>query len=306
MSSFRSWLHAARLRTLPLALSSIFLGGILAGIDGYVNLLSFSLAVIVTIILQVLSNFANDYGDFSSGVDVEGRVGPARALQSGMVTRSQMKKAMILLTGFALVLGILLIWTSELSLTGKISLLLMGIAAIVAAITYTVGDKPYGYRGLGDLAVFIFFGLLGVLGSHWIVHGTFHSVNLLLAATAGFFSAGVLNLNNMRDRKADRAHGKNTLPVLMGARKARIYHSFLLSAGWLTAILYTWLKSDHWYQWLFLAALPLFIYHGRQLSLREDAALDPLLKQLSLSTLIFVILFGLSWLPGNPAVISLF
>lgn len=296
MSVWSAWIHAARLRTLPLALSVVLMGGILAYADGYVNGWAFFLAVLTTLILQILSNFANDYGDFSSGVDVEGRVGPERALQGGHISPLQMRRALMITSFLALVSGISLLLTAEISTRVLLLFLLLGILAIVAAITYTVGKRPYGYVGLGDVSVFIFFGLVGVLGSHFLIHGQFIPRNILLAATCGFFSVGVLNLNNIRDLEADKFHRKNTVPVTLGQQKARIYHVLLIAGGWGLVVVYTLLNYQSWTQWLVLLALPLFIQNVRAVQKRTDRDIDPLLKQLALGTLLFVVLSGIGWM----------
>lgn len=296
MSSWSAWVHAARLRTLPLAISCVLMGGILAYADGGVNSTAFLLAILTTVFLQILSNFANDYGDYSSGVDLHGRVGPVRAMQGGHISQSQMKFALILTSVISFVCGIWLLIVADISRTGLLVLLSIGILAILAAITYTVGKRPYGYFGLGDLSVFIFFGLVGVLGSHYVIHGGFYFRNIFLAATCGFFSVGVLNLNNIRDLDADKLHKKNTLPVILGSKYARKYHLLLISSGWLMALLYVFLYYKHWSQFLILLAIPLFIYNIRQLNVRQGKDVDPLLKQLALSTLLFVILNGIGWM----------
>lgn len=296
MNSWNAWLHAARLRTLPLALSSVLMGGVLAYADGYVDIYALFLAVLTTLLLQILSNFANDYGDFSSGVDLEGRVGPERAMQGGHISPSQMKRAMTVTSGLAFASGIGLLLIAEIPREGLLILLGLGILAIVAAITYTVGKRPYGYVGLGDLSVFVFFGLVGVLGSHYAIHGQFYSRNILLAATCGLFAVGVLNLNNIRDMTADKFHQKNTIPVALGHEKAKIYHTLLIGIGWVLAILYIVFHFHYWTQWLILLSLPLFVHNLRSLWTREEVTIDPLLKQLAISTLIFVLLSGIGWI----------
>lgn len=296
MNSWNAWIHAARLRTLPLALACVLMGGILGYADGYVDNIAFLLAILTTVLLQVLSNFANDYGDFSSGVDLEGRVGPVRAMQGGHISAGQMKRALILTSALTFLCGMGLLFVADIPMAGLVTLLIIGVLAIVAAITYTVGKRPYGYIGLGDLSVFIFFGLVGVLGSHYVIHGAFYFRNLLLAATCGFFSVGVLNLNNIRDLEADKRHHKNTLPVWLGKKKAIQYHGLLLTAGWITALLYYFIYFKNGLQFLFVLTLPLFLYNVRTLVKSDGSTIDPLLKQLALSTLLFVLLNGVGWL----------
>lgn len=298
MSSFKSWIHAARLRTLPLALSSVLMGATLAYADGHVDGTALILAVITTLVLQILSNFANDYGDFSSGVDIEGRIGPERAMQGGHISPVQMKRAIAITSLIALISGIGLLLVADIPIKGLLILLGTGVLAIVAAITYTVGKRPYGYVGLGDLSVFLFFGLVGVLGSHYVIHGEFFARNILLASTLGMFSVGVLNLNNIRDLAADKLHRKNTIPVTLGPQKARIYHLVLLSSGWILAIIYILINNQHWTQWLIFLSFPLFVTNLVSLWNREERQIDPLLKQLAIATLLFVILNGLGWWLG--------
>ncbi len=295
MRQSKAWIHAARLRTLPLALSSVLMGTILAFADGYVHWGTMVLAVITTLLLQILSNFANDYGDYTSGVDVLGRVGPKRAIQGGLINPEQMKKAIIVIAILALVSGLALLLTATITPTGTLVLLCIGLLAILAAITYTVGKRPYGYVGLGDLSVFLFFGLVGVLGSHYVIHGQFYPRNFLLASSCGLFSVGVLNLNNIRDLAADKQHRKNTLPVYFGEKKAKIYHTVLISLGWILALVYGSNFYETWFQWIFLLSLPLFGYNVSALWARQEGNIDPLLRQLAISTLLFVILHGIGW-----------
>ncbi len=296
MSSWNAWVHAARLRTLPLALACVLMGGVLAYADGHVDTAVFILAILTTVSLQILSNFANDYGDYTSGVDLKGRVGPVRAMQGGHISGHQMKSALFITSVLSFVCGLSLLIVADIPWKGFLTLLLIGILAIVAAITYTVGKRPYGYSGLGDLSVFIFFGLVGVLGSHYLIHGHFYPHNILLAATCGFFSVGVLNLNNIRDLAADKIHYKNTIPVSLGKKNAKKYHVLLLALGWMFALSSIFLRYEHWTQWLILLTLPLFIWNIYQLWSRDGEAIDPLLKQLALSTLCFVMVSGLGWI----------
>lgn len=295
MSTWNAWVHAARLRTLPLALSCVLMGGFLAYADGRVDGIAFMLAIVTTVLLQVLSNFANDYGDYASGVDLSGRVGPVRALQGGHLTMSQMKSALFTTSLLAFISGLSLLLVADIPTGGLITLLMVGLLAIIAAITYTIGKRPYGYIGLGDLSVFIFFGMAGVLGSHYVINGTFDAQNILLAASCGFFSVGVLNLNNIRDLEADKVHHKNTLPVWLGRKKAVIYHIVLLTSGWMTALGYHFLNYTSWHQFIFVLALPFFVFNVQRLISQKQDSIDPLLKQLALSTLLFVLLHGLGW-----------
>jgi 1,4-dihydroxy-2-naphthoate octaprenyltransferase len=168
----------------------------------------------------------------------------------------------------------------------------LGLLSILAAIAYTVGRKPYGYIGLGDFSVLIFFGLVGVLGSYYLFTKEFSAYKILPALSCGFFSIGVLNINNIRDIDSDRNAGKFSIPVRIGRRKAIVYHWFLIGAGLLSAIVYTFLTPHGPWQWLFLLSVPLFIWNGMAISQKPSDQLDPYLKQMAMSTLVFVLLFG--------------
>ncbi|MFM7024254.1 MAG: 1,4-dihydroxy-2-naphthoate polyprenyltransferase [Flavobacteriales bacterium] len=291
----KHWLKAFRLRTLPLALSCIILGSTLAMADGFFSTSVFVLAVITTIFLQILSNLSNDYGDSVHGADNAERVGPARTVQSGAITRQQMKKAMILFVVLSLISGIALVYegTKDIDLGYGLFFILLGIVAIAAAIKYTAGKNPYGYRGLGDLFVFLFFGIVGVTGTYYLHNHELNSTILLPAAAIGFLSTAVLNLNNMRDRISDEKAGKRTLVVYLGKDRAKYYHLFLLSAANICAIAFVLTRYQHPKQLLFLAILPIhFMNLKKVFSSNNPAALDPELKKIALSTLLFSILLG--------------
>ncbi len=231
--TFIAWLIAARLRTLPLSLSGIFFGATVALAIEKFDPSVFHWALIVTISLQVLSNFANDLGDGLKGTDNENRIGPKRALQAGLLSARELKTGiviLVILTGLAIYQ---LLQGANLNSTSYAVLAILGVLSIVAALTYTLGKKPYGYYGLGDFMVFFFFGGVAVLGT--IVLFTpkipFYAVGYTL--TAGSLSTAVLNLNNMRDHQSDKASGKNTLVVRMGVRRAKIYHYLLLITAYI-------------------------------------------------------------------------
>jgi 1,4-dihydroxy-2-naphthoate octaprenyltransferase len=294
-SKIVSWLEAFRLRTLPLSLSSILLGGALAYADGPFSWRTTLLAALTTLFLQILSNLANDYGDFSHGLDNEDRQGPSRTLQKGALTPRAMKRAILLFSFLSLLSGILLIRSGTRGLLSAEALLflILGVLAIGAAIKYTVGKKPYGYYGLGDLFVFLFFGLAGVLGTYYLNTHRLPATLLLPASATGFLATGVLNLNNMRDREADRRHGKRTLAVLLGPRNSRIYQLTLLLLAVLFSLIYTLLHYHSPWQFIFLIIVPPLI---RNLQItwsgRSPADLDPLLKKLALTTLLYALSFG--------------
>ncbi len=295
MSRLVNWINAARPRTLPLALSSTILGSFLAAADHAFSWGVFILASLTTVLLQILSNLANDYGDFVNGKDTAARIGPPRMLQSGQISPQQMITALIALVAVTLLSGTALIvaGTDGAPAGSSVFYFLLGIAAIVAALKYTVGKNPYGYRGLGDISVFLFFGLTGALGTYYL-HTHLMKLDLILpAASIGLLSTGVLNLNNMRDEHSDRLAKKRTIVVMIGGDRAKIYHMVLVVAAVVMGLAYTILNYRSGYQFLFLIPLPL-LYQNITTVFRNTrpAELNAELKKLSLSTLLFSVTFG--------------
>ena len=296
MANFGTWVSAARLRTLPLSISGIIVGSSVAVAQNEFNAVIFALALATTLGLQILSNFANDYGDFVKGPDNEERVGPQRALQSGLMTRKEMYWGMIATAIITFLFAVALIYIAfgGRSLVYAVLFLVLGIAAIAAAVKYTVGDSAYGYRGLGDVFVFIFFGLVGVYGSYFLYSLEWDWRVLLPAATVGFLSAGVLNLNNMRDQAADARAGKNTLVVKIGPQNAKQYHYFLLLAAFSCIVLYSAFSFESMDDLLYLFAFfPLLMHLKRVMENKNTVLLDPELKKLAIGTFILSALFGL-------------
>lgn len=295
MDRLRPWLIAARPRTLLLATASVFMGSALAAADGSFRLSVALLTWLTATLLQVLSNFANDYGDFRHGADRERR-GPARAVQSGAVSPRQMLAAIAVSGALALLSGLALVlvafWGRPLLMAGFI---LLGAAALWAAVAYTATDRPYGYAGLGDLMVLIFFGWVAVAGSYALQAMRLPWAVWLPATSSGLLAVAVLNVNNIRDLESDRRAGKRSLPVRLGGRWARVYHGALLALAVLCALAYAQMRSGMW-RWLFLIILPLLAQHLWQLWRRDASQLDPLLKQMALATLAFTVLFGLGML----------
>jgi 1,4-dihydroxy-2-naphthoate octaprenyltransferase len=296
MSNIKAWIVSLRLRTLPLALSTIFMGSFLA-VESY----SFRLSVLIwaaltTLFLQILSNLANDYGDALSGADNDERQGPRRMIQQGIISLKQMKRAIVITSILALISGLILIY---ISLKGAhlyaFVFFLMGIAAIGAAIRYTVGNNPYGYRGMGDFYVFLFFGLLGVGGTYFLHTGQWEWPVLFPAIAIGFFSTGVLNLNNTRDIETDKKSGKKTLPVIMGRKKASWYHFLLIALGWTAMLIWLIRFETNMGAWLTLLSLPVYIKSVAAVFRfkNQPERLDPELRNLSLGTLFFVVLYGI-------------
>ncbi len=294
-----AWIAAARPRTLPLALSSILMGCFLAAHAGSFSWPIAALTIITTTLLQILSNFANDYGDGVSGKDNDARQGPKRAVQSGEISASQMKRAMLLFSILAFVSGIWLLYESlkNSSLQTILMFLGLGVLSIIAAITYTAGKRPYGYAGFGDIAVLVFFGWVGVLGTYYLHTKTF-DWNLVLPATScGLFAVAVLNVNNIRDIESDTLTGKMSIPVRIGRPKAVIYHWAVLILGMICSLCFSISNQTSPYNWIYLLAFPLFFYNGLSVSkLKNAKELDPFLKQMALSTLLYVVLFGIGLL----------
>ncbi len=292
----KNWISAFRLRTLPLALSTVLMGNALAILIDVFNPTIFWLTVLTTLLLQILSNLANDYGDGLKGTDNEERVGPTRAIQSGDISPKQMKNAVILFAFFSLASGIaLLLVALEMDLMLFIFFLL-GIAAIGAAIKYTVGKSAYGYQGLGDLFVFIFFGLVGVLGAYYLQVKSINYWMLLPAIAIGAFSSAVLNLNNMRDIENDAKMGKNTLVVKLGLSASKKYHFLLFLVAYCAIFTFVFIRTAGKQQGtlLIISALVGLIhtFHiKRIIQAKGYAEFDPELKIVALSTL----LFSLGW-----------
>lgn len=293
MSTTQAWLKAFRLRTLPLALSSIAMGGFLAASVGAFQWNIFILCVTTTIFLQVLSNLANDYGDSIHGADSADRKGPTRAVQSGVISSRQMKTAMVIFVILCLASGIsLLLISFGLNWNALLFFFGLGLLSIVAAIAYTVGKRPYGYIGLGDFSVLIFFGIVGVMGSYYLFTKSISWQEIFPALSCGLFSIGVLNINNIRDIESDRKAGKYSIPVRIGREKAVVYHWFLLIGGIACSLVYCFLTFHSPWQFLFLLTIPLFLKNGITVSRKPSSELDPYLKQMAMSTLLFVLLFG--------------
>ena len=296
MANLKSWIQAFRLRTLPLSFSCILLGTFMAVGDGAFDEGVLALSLLTTLFIQVLSNLANDYGDGVKGTDGEERIGPQRALQSGAITPKQMKRAIIICASLTFLTGVFLTYwgTRNLPISYFLGFILLGLLAIWAAIQYTVGKKAYGYYGLGDLFVFIFFGLTGVYGTYFLHTHAWNPLILLPASSMGLLCVGVLNLNNMRDIQSDKSAGKLTLAVKLGLERSRIYHGILLLGALVLAFLFVYLHPRSHWQWIFVISLGPILLNLRKVYLIKDPrAFDPLLKQLALITLLFAVSFGL-------------
>lgn len=296
MASAKSWLKAARLRTLPLALSGIIMGSALAAFWHGFNWLVFILAMLTATLIQVFSNFANDYGDFQKGTDNHQRLGPTRTMQGGEISIKEMKFGMFLIASLSFLLGVVLVFagTCKHSPIAFFVFIGLGILALIAAYFYTAGKRSYGYIGLGDLFVFLFFGLLPVIGVFYLHNNSIETTVWLPAISMGLFSTGVLNLNNTRDIENDKQSGKITIAVKLGPLKSRIYHAVLIMLAWITLIVFTVQHQNTAWQWLFLLVLPVFIIDIIKIfSIKDSRLLDPFLKRLAIQTLALTLLFSL-------------
>ncbi len=293
----KHWIQAARLRTLPLSVSGIIVGSFYAMSQSMFNWKIVIFALSTTLGLQILSNFANDYGDGIKGTDNEDRVGPKRAIQSGVITPAAMKRALVITSILTLISAILLIYVAfkDHNLGFSLFYLGLGILAIASAIRYTVGNSAYGYRGYGDLFVFLFFGLVSTLGIYFMFAKEMDWFLLLPATAIGFLSVAVLNLNNMRDEASDRKSNKNTLVVKMGGEKAKVYHYFLVISAMILVLEFSYFKDFNIDQYIYvLAFIPLIKHLVTVYKNKNPKELDPELKKVALSTFALSVLLSLS------------
>jgi len=292
--NFKAWISAARLRTLPLSVSGIIVGSSLAINHLFWKSSIFWLAILTTVGFQVLSNFANDYGDGVKGTD-DNREGEKRLVASGVISPKQMKRGILITAIVTMIIAIILIYRAFGSEDFLHSLLffILGIASIIAALKYTIGEHAYGYSGLGDIFVFLFFGLLSVLGSYYLFVHQLEWNLLLPASTIGLFSMAVLNLNNMRDVKNDALHHKKTLVVSLGSSKSKIYHYILICLAMVLTLLYSVISYHSISQLTYIIAfIPLIINLVTVYKNKEPKLLDSELKKVALSTFLFALLFG--------------
>jgi 1,4-dihydroxy-2-naphthoate octaprenyltransferase len=290
------WIDAMRPRTLPLATASIIMGSALAASRPPFSWSVTLLAITTAILLQILSNLANDYGDSQHGADSTVREGPQRAVQTGAISSKGMLLAMLITALLSTVSGLALLWVAFGQQAGQyfFVFVILGATAILAALGYTAGIRPYGYAGLGDLAVLIFFGWVAVMGSYFLNTKRLDWDILLPATSCGLLAVAVLNINNIRDRNSDKLAGKNTIPVRLGLQAARLYHWTLLIGAIILALAYVLQFQYSPWQFLFVITIPLLIRNGISVS-RTDSPklLNPMLKQLSISTLFFVLFFSI-------------
>ena len=286
-----------RLRTLPLSTAGIVLGILLACAEHQVAWYVILLTILTTVSLQILSNMSNELGDWLSGVDGNGREGPKYGIEGGGLTEDEMRSCIRIMMLVCCILGLGMIRASFKTILCIESecLVVLGAAAIWAAMHYTLGKHPYGYIGLGDLFVFIFFGLVPVAGGYYVCSHQLDLSTLIPGTAIGLFSVGVLNVNNMRDMKSD-AGTRITVPLKLGEKRAKIYHTILICGGWCLMLLYTILFTKGWQPYLYILTLPLYIKHLVGIWKRSGRELDPMLPMLVISTFIFALLAGTGYI----------
>ncbi|MEQ5186308.1 1,4-dihydroxy-2-naphthoate polyprenyltransferase [Providencia alcalifaciens] len=294
ISRKQAWLESLRPKTLPLGVIAIVTGSALTYFTGNFKWPVALLSIITAGLLQILSNLANDYGDAIKGSDTAERIGPLRGMQKGVITKEDMKKALKLNIFAACLSGLLLIIVACEKPEDAIGFLGLGLVAIVAAITYTVGKKPYGYLGLGDISVLIFFGWLSVIGTFYLQANSFNIITVLPATACGLLSVAVLNINNMRDIENDIKAGKNTLAVRLGPQGARMYHAIIIIVSILCLVFFNLLYLTGWAGWLFLLAVPMLMNHVRKvLSDPTPEGMRPMLENMVKIALVTNVLFSL-------------
>jgi len=297
ISPTKAWMVSLRLRTLPLALASIVTGSAMAGWQGHFKPVVALLALVTAALLQILSNLANDYGDSVKGSDEKGRIGPLRGMQLGVITREQMRVALVAAILMSLLSGAVLIVIACEKPADILGFLVLGVLSVIAAITYTMGTRPYGYMGLGDLSVLIFFGWLSVGGSYYLQTGAFHTVVMLPATACGLLAAAVLNINNLRDIESDRLNGKNTLAVRLGPTRARYYHVLLLAGAVICLTIFTLLELHNLVGWLFVLTVPALYMQARYvLHETNPSGIRPMLEKTVKCALLINILFAVGLL----------
>jgi 1,4-dihydroxy-2-naphthoate octaprenyltransferase len=286
MTKSQAWIKALRLRTLPLSLSGIIIGSAIAKYNGFWDWSIFLLSLLTTVLFQIVSNLANDLGDSIKGTDNKDRVGPMRSVQSGLISKNEMRNAVVMTSIISLLSAGTLIYLGTTNLPISILWFYIGlaVACIFAAITYTIGKKAYGYYGLGDIMVFLFFGIVSVLGVYPLYAKSIDWIILLPACSIGFLSAAVLNLNNMRDRSNDAKSGKNTLVVKIGADWAKLYHTLLVLGGIICHVMFL-VTINH--PIAFIGLLPgiiLILHLQKVMKTKNPKDFDPELKKVALST----------------------
>tara|TARA_Y100000385_G_scaffold290348_1_gene363129 strand:+ start:309 stop:1226 length:918 start_codon:yes stop_codon:yes gene_type:complete len=302
MARLKNWISAFRLRTLPLSISGAVVGSSYAYFSGFFDILIFIFIILTTLSFQILSNLANDYGDGIKGTDNNSRIGPERALQSGAISPKQMKNAIIINAILSAILALLLTYMAfgVSQLFNSLIFIVLGAISIYAAITYTVGKSAYGYRALGDLMVFLFFGWLSVMGTYFLFAKDLDSMLLIPATAIGCLSAAVLNLNNMRDLETDLKSNKITLAGYLGMKSSKIYHFALILSAIVLMLIFQFSISYSKIMYLsWIAFLPLLFHLKAVFFIKNPKDFDPHLKRVALSTFVLALLFAVALIIEN-------
>jgi 1,4-dihydroxy-2-naphthoate octaprenyltransferase len=294
INNIKPWIQAARLRTLPLSVSGIIVGSAYAYHQGFSDWRIVVMALLTTLGLQVLSNYANDYGDGVKGTDAH-RIGEKRLVAAGIILAKQMKRAVLITANitFILALGLIYIAFGKENFVLSLIFILLGIISIGAAIKYTVGKGAYGYSGFGDVFVFVFFGWVSVIGSNFLFTHSIDWKLFLPASSIGLLSVAVLNLNNMRDIENDKIAGKNTLVVNMGLNWAKNYHEACIAIASILFIVFCIMVKVSAIPVLIIN-IPLLLHIGKIKKSEKYEDFDPELKKVALSTFALSILFWLT------------
>jgi 1,4-dihydroxy-2-naphthoate octaprenyltransferase len=291
LSKLKYYIKSFRLRTLPLSVSGIVMGSFIAFSEGKFNVYTFIFAIATTLSLQILSNLANELGDIKKGTDNANRLGPIRSLQQGKLSISNIRQMIFLFIMLSIVFGLSLIYTVWDVLTlNSLLFIFLGLLSILSALAYTMGKNAYGYKGLGDIFVFVFFGLVSTVGSCFLMSNSINFAIFLPAFSVGFLSVAVLNLNNMRDVENDKNHGKITIPVKIGLRKAKIYHIFLIISAFVAMICYMNKIDANFSAYLFILSFPIFLFHISAITKETGKILDRQMPILTFLTLLFTVL----------------
>lgn len=269
--NLKPWIISARPKTLPLAISSLLVGNCLAYFVHSFHYPILILTLITGCLLQILSNLANDYGDAVKGLDDDSRIGPLRAIQLGTISLPQLKTSLYVLIALCVISGLFLLSMSYDTFTEFLGFITLGLISIIAAITYTIGRHAYGYLGLGDLSVLIFFGFISIFGSFYLQTKSFHLFLIYPSISCGLLAVAVLNLNNLRDYHNDKQKNKITLIVMLGIKFGKIYHFMLIFIAFLNLLFFTLSYLKHGWIFIYLLTLPLLIIHVRQVKIAQSA-----------------------------------
>ena len=294
LKKIKNWIQAARIETLPLSISGIILGSFYAFYSYSFDNTIFILSILTAISFQILSNFANDYGDGILGTDKE-RIGPKRVIASGKISIMELRRGILINIFISITLSYSLIkYSFESNYLLIVIFLFLSISSILAAIKYTMGRNPYGYYGFGDIFVFIFFGLLSVFGSYFLQTKFINYEIFILGSIIGSLCIGVLNLNNIRDIENDSKMNKKTIPTRIGFRNSRFYHIFLIIFSVLLIMIFTTkFKTSSNYIFIILGIIPLVFHLLKVSQAKNPIEFAPLLKQLVISTFIFSIFMSI-------------